>query len=67
MGETELRDGCRSLMQLQKQPERGGLGAVSDDGPAFGTHLQSACSIAMHLPARWLTACASAKGAGGAG
>ena len=39
MGETELRDGCRSLMQLHK----GGLsvadGAVSDDGLAFGTYL----------------------------
>ena len=39
MGETELRDGCRSLMQLHKGGQSVADGAVSDDGLAFGTYL----------------------------
>ena len=39
MGETELRDGCRSLMQLHKNGLSVADGAVSDDGLAFGTYL----------------------------
>ena len=39
MGETELRDGCRSLMQLHKNGQSVADGAVSDDGLAFGTYL----------------------------
>lgn len=39
MGETELRDGCRSLMQLHKGSLSVADGAVSDDGLAFGTYL----------------------------
>ncbi|MTH47426.1 cobyric acid synthase [Intestinirhabdus alba] len=39
MGETTLREACRSALALQKNGQRVADGAVSADGLAFGTYL----------------------------